>query len=95
MAAPDYRSGEAGQQGRDRQPNREPTKSKFSPDPGEIPSPAQVEQRSKEAAAKPGHDRPDLVHPGPGREDAEISKGNAHHKQHEPQPDMQKEVEDL
>lgn len=91
------KSGEAGQQGRDRQAQKNITDpDRSTPDPAKAATPPDAQSRSTEARKTPTPiDQPDYVHPGPGRYDLETSKGNLHHKQHEPQPDMQNEVEDL
>jgi hypothetical protein len=48
MESDDIRSARRGHHGRDGAPIKEPTKSRFTPDPGEIPSPAQVEASAKQ-----------------------------------------------
>jgi hypothetical protein len=90
-------SGEAGHQGRDRQPGQSPAASAADTPghPAEAASPPQVHQRSAEANKPKSRPGGDALHPGPTRDEAEKSKGHLHHKQHEPQPDMQNEVEDL
>lgn len=92
------KSGEAGHQGRDRQAprNTAPTTNAREPGPAHAATPPQAQAQSKEANKKATPvDDPDFVHPGPGRHELEKSKGNLHHQQHEPQPDMQDEVEEL
>jgi hypothetical protein len=91
------KSGEAGQQGRDRQAQKDVhDPQRDTPDQPRAATPPQAKGRSAEAQ-KPAipADAPDHLHPGPGRRESERSKGNLHHKQHEPQPDMQDEVEEL
>ncbi len=80
----DHKSGEAGHEGHDRQPEQSTT---FE----------QVASRSKEAAQLKTKTcpSPDIAHPGPTRLESEKSHGNARHDQHESEPDMQKRVEDL
>jgi hypothetical protein len=101
MDTPDAQSpqsGEAGQHGQDRQAQRHTTGNPPAPapDPAKAATPGQARTRSVEAQKKPGPvDAPDFVHPGPNRYEAEKSKGDLHHKQHEPEPDMQDEVEEL
>lgn len=91
-------SGEAGHQGRDRQAQKDVTRNPAEAAPSEqtAATPPQAKGRSAEAK-KPATpvDQPDAVHPGPGRYELERSKGNLHHKQHEPQPDMGEEVKEL
>ena len=92
------KSGEAGHHGQDRQAQKHPTGNPPAPapDPAKAATAAQTQSRSTDAQKKPiPADAPDFVHPGPNRYEAEKSKGNLHHKQHEPQPDMQDEVEEL
>ena len=89
-------AGEPGHQGSDRQPGKDVGRSdRRTPGAGQAAGTGQTRARSKEAAPKPEVDRPDWVHPGPGRFEGEKSKGNLHHSQHEPQPDMQDQIEDL
>jgi hypothetical protein len=74
----DIKSGEAGHQGRDRQP-------------AQGAGAGQVQSRSEEAGAmqkNANHDRSDMVHPGPDREEGEKSKGDAHHNQRETEKHM-------
>lgn len=47
MESDDIRSARKGHRGRDGAPIKEPTKSRYSPDPGEVPSPLQVEASAK------------------------------------------------
>jgi hypothetical protein len=92
------RSGEAGHQGHDRQPSNDVRKSaSASPDPSEVAKPNEVAARSQEATTlqhKTSH-TPDIAHPGPGRLEAERSKGDAHHDGNEREKDMQKKIEKL
>ena len=89
-------SGEAGHQGADRQAGKHPgTSNQPTPDGVHAVSPEEARKRSTEAMNKPADLEPDHLHPGPTRHDSEKSKGNAHHDQHEPQPEMMKEFEEL
>jgi hypothetical protein len=74
------KAGEAGQQGRDRQP--------------QTASQGKVKSRSVEAREgmkNKAHERSDMVHPGPNREEGERSKGDVHHNQHEHEKEMNTE----
>jgi hypothetical protein len=92
-------AGEAGQQGQDRQPVKEPDAHVRSPAPEkrDVADTSQVRGRSDEARAnmKGGQTRKDQLDPGPAREEAEKSKGNAHHEGHESEPEMHRKVEKL
>jgi len=88
----------AGHQGQDRQPVQNGAKSATrNPDPNEAASPGEVKGRSREAEklTKNTDNGVDYNHPGPDRLEAEKSKGNVHHDQHERETDMQKKVEGL
>jgi hypothetical protein len=88
------KAGEAGQSGRDRQPS---SGSGGGTTPGSDQSaatPGEVKRRSQEADAgmkNKSHDKSDMVHPGPNREEGERSKGDAHHDQHEKEKEMKTE----
>jgi hypothetical protein len=91
-------AGEAGHQGQDRQPVHNGAKSADrNPEPEEAATPREVARRSREAEelAKKVEDGVDYNHPGPDRMEAEKSKGNVHHNQHERETDMQKKLEGL
>jgi hypothetical protein len=93
-------SGEAGHQGNDRQAGKNLASShKPTPDPAQAATPADVHARSRNAqtthAARKQDDAPDRLHPGPDRAESEKSHGGTHHDQHEPQPNMFDDVEDL
>jgi hypothetical protein len=89
-------SGESGHQGSDRQPGRDVSQShRPNPEPRQSATPAQTKNRSDEASRKPAVAHRDFLHPGPDRYEAEKSKGNLHHHQQEPQPNMREEFEDL
>ena len=89
-------SGESGQQGHDRQPGNHIGRSAdATPDENQAASPRQVQRRSKKAATTPPVSTQDPTHPGPGRNESQKGKGDVHHQQREPQPDMQDEVEEL
>ena len=45
MKSDEIRSPRSGHHGRDHAPITEPAKSRFTPDPGEVPSPVQLEKR--------------------------------------------------
>ncbi|MGN6371228.1 MAG: hypothetical protein ACTHN5_23480 [Phycisphaerae bacterium] len=89
----------AGHQGQDRQPVRNGTRSTTeNPDPQEAANASEVKDRSREAkelTQKPDKEGVDYNHPGPDRMEAEKSKGNVHHNQHEHETDMQKKIEGL
>ena len=71
------KAGEAGHKGFDRQPdtrNRQKVKSRS--------------EEATEGMKNHDHPRTDMVHPGPDREEAERSKGDAHHNQQEHEKDM-------
>jgi hypothetical protein len=80
----DVRSGEAGHRGHDRQPAKGTTS-------------RQLRARSAEAGTMkyPRHNRPDMTGPGPGREECERSKGDAHHDQRETERDMDDSLGEL
>jgi hypothetical protein len=92
-------AGVAGQRGQDRQPVRDAGNHVDGPAPeGEqVAEAGEVRDRSEEAkeGMKGGYARKDMLNPGPGREEAERSKGNAHHNQHELEPEMDRKVEGL
>ncbi|HVX85620.1 MAG TPA: hypothetical protein VH253_12630 [Phycisphaerae bacterium] len=92
-------AGEAGQRGQDRQPvkNAGNHVEGTAPEGAQVAGAGQVRGRSEEArkAMTRGEARKDMLDPGPGREEAERSKGNAHHDQHELEPEMNKKVEGL
>jgi len=95
---PDHQaqSGESGQQGHDRQPGNDIQRSADrTPDEQEAATPRQVQRRSKKATTRKPVAACDPNHPGPQRDESQKSKGNAHHDQREPQPDMQDEVEEI
>jgi hypothetical protein len=90
--------GSAGHQGHDRQPVKNGVQSsERNPEPEEAARPVEVAERSDEASEMnlKAVDGQDFNHPGPARLEAEKSKGNAHHDQHEIEPDMHKKVEGL
>ena len=99
MAANNVGAGEAGHQGQDRQPVKDVGKKVqgTAPEGEDVAGPGQVHGRSEDAAAleKSGAARKDQLKPGPEREEAQKSKGNAHHNQHETEPEMAKKVEKL
>lgn len=91
-------AGEAGHAGQDRQPvkNAGQKVTGTAPEAGNAASAGQVQKRSEEAKkGNQGSDRADMVHPGPGREEAEKSKGGAHHDMREKEPEMGRKVEKL
>jgi hypothetical protein len=92
-------AGEAGQRGQDRQPVKGTGSEVRSPAPegGDVATSGQVRRRSDAAASgmKGGQARKDQLDPGPDREEAEKSKGNAHKDQQEHEPEMGGKVEKL
>ncbi len=99
MAANKVGAGEAGHQGQDRQPVKNVGKKVHgtAPEGEEVAQAGQVHTRSDDAAAlqKGGAARKDQLKPGPERDEAQKSKGNAHHDQRETEPEMAKKVEKL
>lgn len=91
-------AGEAGHAGQDRQPVKNPghKETGTAPEGAQAASAGQVQKRSDEAQkGNQGSERADMVHPGPDREEAEKSKGGAHHNMKEKEPEMGKKVEKL
>lgn len=96
MTEHESQSGEPGHQGWDRQANKSiKTAAQRAPEPRQAATPYQARRRSRRPLPTPPFLSPDHLHPGPTREESEKSLGNVHHQQHEAQPDMLEEFEDL
>jgi hypothetical protein len=98
MAARSPKSGEAGHQGRDRQPTKEETThTQSDPDQQQAARPAEVHARSKQAPAnKPASTSTRApARPGPDRPNYEKNKGNAGNKQKNATQSLQKKIKPL
>ena len=86
---------EAGYRGHDRQPVKDHTGQSLDgvADERQAASPCQVFSWSRQAIVMyhGKHCHPDMIHPGPCREDGERSMGDAHHDQHEQEKEMRSE----